>query len=313
MTQNEASWISFIIKKYNLKPYYLTPFYGRKTVRDWGGLRETEKRAERAARWPMEADPNYAIKMVITENAIGWNEEGKLMFLFIKSETLQETIAQPMPTDALAALQALDFKSCDDSKRPELKRANDFNGSNAPVRAEELNLGYGADRRIYGFVETALQMPEYSKLFETLHWMSGVYQKTLPQHFRLQNTKIKTMFRQGISVFSSVALLKSAPSAVHVDSRNGDSFACMTTVDTPAGYKGGTFCFVQYCTSIAVGPGDILIATTPRDWHCNIAPVVGEKYSIVAYYKQALHSPGLFNKYQVKVAEMNTLSLGAGA
>lgn len=304
---SEQDWIDHIIAKYNLTRHHLPePYYDAETVRSWGGLRKTPNRPERAARWPDEGDPQFAIQTPITSPAIGWSETGKLMFLYLHTEQYDDlqrhsfASHQDLRKHSLDVLEKLRFFSCDDSGRPELKRANERNGRDATVRAEELNMGQGADRRIYEFTQTKKQRSVYKELSPLLRWMGGVYQRTLPEHFRAQNTKINIDFRQGGSPFSSVAILKSAPSAVHLDARNGDSFACMTTVDDPdAPYRGGTFCFVQYRVSIAVKPGHILIATTPRDWHCNLDAVTGKKYSIVGYYKQALHSPGLFNKYQM--------------
>jgi hypothetical protein len=63
----------------------------------------------------------------------------------------------------------------------------------------------------------------------------------------------------------------------------------MTSIQDPtAPYSGGAFCFVEYGVQIAVRPGDFLIASTPTDWHANLTRVVGEKYSVVAYFKQVL-------------------------
>ena len=84
----------------------------------------------------------------------------------------------------------------------------------------------------------------------------------------------------------------------------------MTSVADPdpaKRYSGGTFCFVKYGVSVAVTPGDILIASTPQDWHADLTPVQGLKYSIVAYYKQTLHSPNILAKYRLEKAEMAAL------
>lgn len=94
-------------------------------------------------------------------------------------------------------------------------------------------------------------------------------------------------FRQGgIAPFSTITLLKSAPAAVHVDG-NGIPYACMTSVASEE-YRGGTFCLVERGLSIAVRPGDLLIAATWKNEHCNLSPVVGTKFSVIAYFKNVL-------------------------
>lgn len=67
----------------------------------------------------------------------------------------------------------------------------------------------------------------------------------------------------------------------------------MTTIKPPSGSKGGEFCFVEYGVQIGVAPGDLLIAATPKHWHCNLSPVIGTKYSIICYFKDALRKKSL--------------------
>jgi hypothetical protein len=299
-------------KKYNLQKFYLQPIPSlpEKTVASWCGYRKTKQHPARSAQYVLNADPSYntKIQQAITQDAIGWNENSELMFVFRKG-----VIPQDVQDEALEGLKQLNFVTCNQSGRPELLGAVNFNGPNATVPAEELNMGYGEMARIFRFKETAPQFEAYRKTFNLLHHMTGVYATTLPDHFRVQNSNVPAKgspssatrvgipadFRQGLSAFSSVALLKSAPSAVHKDAKNGNNFACMTSVaPNPPTYQGGTFCFVKYGVTVAVRPGDILIASTPRDWHANLTPVQGLKYSVVAYYKKTLHSPRLLEQYR---------------
>lgn len=299
-------------KKFNLKKYYLQPIPSipEKLVASWCGYRETKERPARAAQYPVKADPDYESKIQqrITTDAMGFNEDGKLMFVFRTG-----VIPLDVRDEALKGLTQLDFWSCNDSNRPELKGAVEFNTPNATVEAKELNVGYHEMGRIFKFVRNKPDETKWSKIIPLLEHMTGVYAQTLPAHFREQNISIPMDFRLGLSVFSTVALLKSAPSAVHKDSKNGDNFACMTSVqDEKAKYSGGTFCFVKYGVTIAVKPGDILIASTPRDWHCNLTPVQGLKYSLVAYYKKTLHSPKMLAAYRLKKEEMAALKSELG-
>jgi hypothetical protein len=102
------------------------------------------------------------------------------------------------------------------------------------------------------------------------------------------------------TAFSTLALLKSCPSSIHQDSGNArpeqTSFTCLTSIGPPEGFTGGTFCFIEYGYKVPVQPGDVLIAQTTREWHCNIGKVEGVKYSIVCYYRRGLANPILQRK-----------------
>jgi hypothetical protein len=312
--------------KYNLKKYYLQPILPESLVKGWCGYRKTVQHPARAAQYPVIADPVYLskIKYHIDHNAIGWNEDGRLMFVFRKG-----VLDHDLQNEAFDGLQELDraksFWSCNKSHRPELKGAVGFNTPAATVEARELNIGHHEMGRIFKFTRGNPKLEHYEKVFNLLHHMNGVYATTLPNHFRAQNSNVPAKgvvpvakhrvgipaeLRLGMSAFSTIALLKSAPSAVHKDSKNGDYFACMTSVADPdpaKRYSGGTFCFVKYGVSVAVTPGDILIASTPQDWHANLTPVQGLKYSIVGYYKQTLHNPNMLAAYRLAQAEMAAL------
>lgn len=56
-------------------------------------------------------------------------------------------------------------------------------------------------------------------------------------------------------------------------------------------YAGGAFCLLEYGIQIPLQPGDLLITATAREWHRNVTPVQGEKYSIVAYYRTGVDNP----------------------
>ena len=103
---------------------------------------------------------------------------------------------------------------------------------------------------------------------------------------------IPARYRLFLTCFSSIALLRNCPTAIHRDYYNARqdeiNFSCITTVGT---YKGGGFCLPAYELRVPVGPGDLLICQTNREYHCNIGRVSGEKYSIVCYYKTRVAHP----------------------
>jgi len=74
----------------------------------------------------------------------------------------------------------------------------------------------------------------------------------------------------------------------------------MTTVRGTE-YEGGVFCLPEYGLKIPVQPGDVLIALTAREWHCNLTPVRGTKYSIVCYYQWRLTNPKMRRTFKKKL------------
>lgn len=86
--------------------------------------------------------------------------------------------------------------------------------------------------------------------------------------------------------FSTATLLKSAPSKLHKDSKNADAgLTCLTTLGK---FTGGSLLFPQYGLEIPIQPGDLLIAATHREWHCNVRKRVGTRYSLITYYRAQL-------------------------
>jgi hypothetical protein len=273
-----------MIKKWKLKLYsgrLHGAYRAAKIVKSWKG------------QYVRDVDRGYNPPHKFTTNAIGFHPDGSLMFLFLKG-----VIPQGVQDEALNGLKAMKFKSTDKSNRKELKGANAFNGSKI---AGELNYGFYARHTIDQFTPTKKQIGAFQQCFSLLTEMSGVFANRLPRKFMEQNVGTPEEFRlAGFTPFSSVAILKSAPSAAHTDGRNGNNFACMTSIDDPNDpYDGGPFCFVEFGVQIAVKPGDLLIASTPRDWHANLSPVTGTKYSVVCYFKKVLTHPRLLANFRL--------------
>ena len=63
---------------------------------------------------------------------------------------------------------------------------------------------------------------------------------------------------------------------------------------------------IEYGIKIPVKPGDLLIAQTTREWHCNTTPVAGIKYSLVCYYHKLLAKPTWRTKEQLEVSEQES-------
>ena len=86
-----------------------------------------------------------------------------------------------------------------------------------------------------------------------------------------------------------------------VSEKNHPGLIAMTTLAAP-GTTGGELCFPEYALKVPVKPGDLLIAATSREWHCNLSAVKGLKFSVVCY-KRKLDSLKMLRTYKLKVAE----------
>lgn len=180
------------------------------------------------------------------------------------------------------------------------------------VAAKELHFGHTHLRQIERSGLFREQGEQFAKLEELLSTLNKIFKLVLPNQWAAQNTPksmrekllekdkkdsrwggIPWRFRIFLTAFSNITLLKSCPASVHKDS-NGRSaipnFSCLTSIGGKEDFKGGTFCLLEYGLKVPVTPGDILICQSTREWHTNIGPVEGLKFSIVAYYKQPLPS-----------------------
>jgi hypothetical protein len=300
-----------IIQKFGLISYgKRQPVLQRAVVESWSGCNKTPKRPMRKARYlpDVQLPAHYAPQVrkvsedVIAKGkngAIAWDKNGRFLFFYLRERHGKPAISRRVQAQASTGLQRMIFTPCDESSRPELKGAIRFNDHRDPV-AGEINLGwmslYGGfkigtrlknPQKIANYQHNAAQFQHVEPLLEVF---TEIFRDALPAAFARNNTWIKTERRMGnLSPFSTLTLLRSAPSAVHVDQNNeGGSLAVMTTLPGKESYKGGTFCFPEYAIEIGVKPGDILIAATPSQWHTNIERVVGEKYSVIAYFKRGL-------------------------
>jgi hypothetical protein len=68
---------------------------------------------------------------------------------------------------------------------------------------------------------------------------------------------------------------------VHLDTGNDpDAMSVLTVVGD---FSGGDFCFPEYGIGIPIRPGDLLIARTNQEYHCNVGEVTGTRHSVIAY------------------------------
>jgi hypothetical protein len=323
------------------------------TIREWGltcypnppgnGVRKIPKAT--AALWrgsyPCEIDPEYKpadpkYKLtVITTSAIGWDDAGQLMFVFLKGDDKREVLSKDAQQKALDSLPNFAWSNCDNSPRGQLanpkfgtlNRANWFNASEgqlSPVPAEEVNGGLGGRWTLeeLGASTHPKQAAQNKRALQhvkpLIAEMGNRFAEVLPKtfgHHKHKMRKIPPDFRLNAdSPFTTYTLLTSAPAAIHVDanaivtphtkvSPATPTYALMTTVAPSDDYRGGEFCLVQYGLAFKVRPGDLLMAATSKHEHCNLSPVIGLKYSIVVYLKPQLTSPKVMQNYLARNAK----------
>jgi hypothetical protein len=233
---------------------------------------------------------------------------------------LRNVIPPDVQKEAFDALHAACWEPVDE-KRPEVRagkeRQAEMVAKGLAPEPGELNAGYSNNRNIEQSRWERDEPEKFSHLGPLLQWMDRMFEHALPEYHKLQNLPITweqrerelqkkgtrneggvqlggipLRFRALLTSFSTIALLRSCPTAIHTDAnaRNDQlNFSCITSVTDPAKpAEGGTFALIEYGIKIPIRSGDLLIAQTSREWHTNIGPVQGEKYSIVAYYKTNL-------------------------
>jgi hypothetical protein len=233
-------------------------------------------------RYIPNSDLHEYVKDDLKESTIAWGADNSLLLLYLKGH-----IGLAVRNDAQKGLDRMVFP---DPTRAETQGATNFNTrvGTAAVRAGELLFGFMDWGHIRMTNPTREQEAQYSEVKPLLHKLNALFAKVLPSEFAKQNRDIPESFRQFGTAFSTTTFLKSAPASVHKDSGNGLSLTCMTTVGKDS--TGGEFCLLEYGLKIPVRPGDVLIAATCREWHVNLTPVKGTKYSIVCYFRGGLAS-----------------------
>jgi hypothetical protein len=84
--------------------------------------------------------------------------------------------------------------------------------------------------------------------------------------------------------FSTLTINKSIVTLAHEDGNNiKDTLGCMTVFGE---FAGGHLVFPRLGVSVELRPRDLLVADNNEEIHGNLGPLVGKRYSVIAY----LHS-----------------------
>lgn len=83
------------------------------------------------------------------------------------------------------------------------------------------------------------------------------------------------------TIFSTVELNRNIIFKAHEDKQNvRGTCVCITTMGS---FVGGRLVFPRYGYSAKLGPTDLLICDNNEELHGNLGPIVGERFSVVAY------------------------------
>jgi hypothetical protein len=199
-----------------------------------------------------------------------------LAFIYLKG-----VVPKDIRSKALRGLEQMKFYNSKSSLRAAVKKS----------QGGYLEFGWrAAFGKIAPYAPNKEQKAQYALVTPLVDFMDGVLAKCLPEYFRGQNLtkrrKAQMHRATKTSTFSSVTMLKSAPTSVHLDSNNSETgFTVLTTVGK---YTGGSFVLPQYGLEIPIKPGDVLIARTHREWHGNFKKVKGTRFSIIGYRRESL-------------------------
>jgi hypothetical protein len=88
------------------------------------------------------------------------------------------------------------------------------------------------------------------------------------------------------TVFSTIEFNRNIIFKAHEDGHNVEgTCVCITTLDS---YAGGRLVFPRYGYSAELGPQDLLICDNNKELHANLGPIVGNRYSVVAFLHESV-------------------------
>jgi len=88
------------------------------------------------------------------------------------------------------------------------------------------------------------------------------------------------------TVFSTIEFNRNIVFKAHQDENNVDgTCVCITTLGS---YAGGRLVFPRYGYSAELEPRDLLICDNNKELHGNLGPIVGDRYSVVAFLHKSV-------------------------
>jgi len=232
---------------------------------------------------------------------IAYTHEGKLKFVL-----LPRAIKTKVYNRSLLSLQTTKFNSAKNTRRSAV--AQSFGG--------EVLMGYmkpcHQTYKCWMTAPTRDQRKEFHHLFRLVTEINKIVEENLPEYYLATQEIAYNMWRPEDAaedfpdpkvrnrlhsdwdlfylirgtIFSTLTLNRSIVFKAHADKHNVEgTLGCLT----PFGdYAGGTLVFPRFGVRVEVKPHDLLIADTNEELHGNLGPIVGERYSVVAYLHESL-------------------------
>ncbi len=272
----------------------------------------------------------------VNETHIGYDENGEILFYFIKNFFSTDEIDVIMPTIEKASTfivslgrghaagkldmsQPLWAKGLKDVKLKEHNYHNKYTLNPEGISNRKYKLNNPVYSNLVGYYEkplvnykktiktqprcrqtqfTARHKDIYSKIIPYMERISGEMAAKLPAHYGKQNQFIqKHRERIGQSCYSTITINKNFRTAIHID--KGDFKDGIGTITTAGDFEGGEFCLVDYKVAINVKPTDLLFVNVHKH-HANL-PFEGTRYSMVSYVRENIKKCGLKYDYRVVI------------
>jgi hypothetical protein len=254
--------------------------------------------AETAKQKDEYLDDTFVRFPAITKSTLARDDQGRVVFLY-----LHHVLDSTHYKQAWAAVKKMKFNDTKRSRRSALKKSGggelNFGWADRRRRIDWIDKrvrhllppGFKLNGNIDAYAPTRQQWDKYKELIPLINSMDRWFYRYLPDDWKATNARGPLRSHQylratAVSSFSTMTLLKSAPTSVHRDSNNADAgLTCLTTFGE---FDGGDLLFPQYGMKVIVQPGDLIIAATHREWHCNVRPLTGKRYSLIGYFREGL-------------------------
>ncbi|AGS81014.1 putative SNF2 DNA repair protein [Caulobacter phage Cr30] len=145
---------------------------------------------------------------------------------------------------------------------------------------------------------------EFEQAFPYLQKLSNAFKEFLPKRWNNQNEACKKVAPEFVvpgTVFSTITVNKNFRTGYHLD--DGDLEAGFSNLsvltDGESDFEGGYLVFPEYRACVNIRPGDLLLIANHNIIHGN-TPIIGNRCSVVAYFREDLIGTGSYEYNQVK-------------
>jgi hypothetical protein len=119
-----------------------------------------------------------------------------------------------------------------------------------------------------------------------LHLIDKIYQKFLPDQYRMQRAQVSKAPRFGLgqTCFTSIYVVNKLRTAYHLDTNN--LHGTMTALIAMGDFTGGELVLPRWRIAFALRPGDLLLFD-PQQLHGNL-PLTGNRLSAAFYCMKSI-------------------------